>query len=75
MITIQNLEDDFNKFWGQTIILFVDEVDTDQVQDMPKLMSRLKNMITESDLAIRAMRTDLIEKPSYMKIMMASNQQ
>ncbi len=73
-ITLPNLEDGFNKFMESCLVLFVDEVDTDQVQQMPKLVARLKNLITESRIPLRAMRTDLREVPNHLNIIMASNQ-
>ncbi|MET0087587.1 MAG: primase-helicase family protein [Sedimenticola sp.] len=73
-ITLPNLEDNFNKFMGHCLLLFIDEVDTDQVRDMPKLMARLKNMITEARIQLRAMRIDLREVPNHLNLIMASNQ-
>jgi Family of unknown function (DUF5906) len=73
-VTLPNLEDQFNGFMDQTLILFIDEVDTDQVRDMPKLTARLKNLITEQTIAVRAMRTDLQEVPNYLNVITASNQ-
>jgi len=73
-VTLPNMEDNFNKFMEYCLFLFVDEVDTDQVREMPKLVSRMKNMITEPLIPLRAMRTDLREVPNHLNIMMASNQ-
>ncbi len=73
-VTIPNLEDNFNGYMDQCLILFIDEVDTDQIKSMPKLISRLKTLITEPKIALRAMRTDLYEVPNHLNIIMASNQ-
>jgi len=73
-MTLPNLEDQFNKFTEQCIVLFVDEVDTDQIRHMDKLMAKLKNLITETKVSVRAMRTDLRETVNYQNIIMASNQ-
>ncbi len=74
LITLANLEDGFNQFMAQCLVLFVDEVDTDQVKQMQKLIAKLKSLTTEERLPIRAMRTDLREVPNHLNIIMASNQ-
>jgi len=73
-MTLPNLEEQFNKFTEQCIVLFIDEVDTNQIRHMDKLIARLKNMITEPKISMRAMRTDLRETFNYLNIIMASNQ-
>jgi hypothetical protein len=73
-VTLANMEDQFNGFWDQTLVLCIDEVDTDQIHHMQKMMARLKNMITEPTIAVREMRTDLREAPNYLNLITASNQ-
>lgn len=74
LVTLSGLEENFNGFMEKCIVLFVDEVDTDQVKQMAKLLAKVKSMITEAKLPIRAMRTDLREVPNHLNIIMASNQ-
>lgn len=73
-VNLGSLEEKFNRFAEETIVLFVDEVDTDQVKDIAKLMARLKSMITEPQLPIRAMRQDLREVPNHINLILSSNQ-
>lgn len=73
IVTLPNMEDQFNAFFEKCLVLFIDEVDTDQIRDMPKLIARLKNMITEEKISLRAMRVDLREAPNHLNIIMASN--
>jgi len=73
-VTLENLEEQFNSFAGQCLILFIDEVDTDQIKNQQKLVAKLKNWITEPTIEVRAMRSDLREEANYLNILMASNQ-
>jgi hypothetical protein len=73
VVNLTNLEDQFNAFAERTIVLFIDEVDTDQVTKMAKLMARLKSMITEPKIPLRAMRTDLREVPNHINLIFSSN--
>ncbi len=73
IVTLANLKGDFNAFLDTTLVLFIDEVDTDQLHKIDELIPRLKNMITEPRLAIRALYTELKESRSYLNIIMASN--
>ena len=74
IVNLANLEDQFNGYAERTIVLFVDEVDTDQVRDMPKLMARFKSWITEPLVPLRAMRQDLREVPNHLNLLLSSNQ-
>jgi len=74
LVTLQSLEENFNGFAERCLVLFVDEVDTDQVRQQQKLIAKLKSWITEPKLPVRAMRTDLREVDNYLNIIMASNQ-
>ena len=74
LVNLANLEDQFNAFVEETIVLFVDEVDTDQVKQMPKLMARFKTMITEAVFPLRAMRQNLREVPNHLNLILSSNQ-
>lgn len=73
-ITLENLEDQFNAFTESCLFLFVDEVDTGQVNQQQKLVAKLKNWITEPKRAVRGMRQDVRDVANYLNIMMASNQ-
>lgn len=73
-ITLENLEDQFNAFTESNLFLFVDEVDTGQVNQQQKLVAKLKNWITEPKRAVRGMRQEVRDVENYLNIMMASNQ-
>jgi hypothetical protein len=73
-VGLGNLEEQFNGFAAETIELFVDEVDTDQVRQMPKLIARLKRWITEPRIELRAMRQDLRNLDNHLNLILASNQ-
>lgn len=73
-VTISALEENFNRFADQCLLLFVDETDTDQVKEMSKVIAKLKNWATEETIAIRGMRSDLRQAKNYLNIIMASNQ-
>jgi len=72
-VVLANMADVFNSFQEQTIVLFIDEIDTDQVSSAAKLMARLKSNITEGTIPLRAMRTDLREVPNHLNLILASN--
>lgn len=74
IVNLSNLDEQFNSFVDKTLLLFVDEVDTDQVKAMAKLVARLKTWITEPRLPLRAMRQDLREVPNHLNIILSSNQ-
>ena len=74
LVNLANLEDQFNAFVEETIVLFIDEVDTDQVKQMSKLMARFKTMITEDVFPLRAMRQNLRDVPNHLNLMLSSNQ-
>ncbi len=73
-VNLGNLEDQFNAFVESTIVLYIDEVDTDQVRQMPKLMARFKTWITEPKIPLRGMRQDLREVPNHLNLILSSNQ-
>ena len=74
LVTLQSLEENFNGYAERCLVLFVDEVDTDQIKQQQQLIAKLKSWITEPKLPVRAMRTDLREVDNYLNIIMASNQ-
>jgi Family of unknown function (DUF5906) len=74
LVTLQSFEENYNAFAEHCLVLFVDEVDTDQIKQQQKLMAKLKSWITELSLPLRVMRVDLREVDNYLNIIMASNQ-
>ena len=74
LVNLANLEEQFNGFVERTIVLFVDEVDTDQVKQMAKLMAPFKSWITEPKIPLRAMRRDLREVHNHLNLILSSNQ-
>ncbi len=74
LVNLANLEEQFNGFTDGTIVLFIDEVDTDQVKNGARLIARCKTWITESAIPLRAMRQDLREVPNHLNLILSSNQ-
>jgi hypothetical protein len=70
-----NLEDQFNSFLENKLVLFVDESDSAGHSNAKKVMARLKTWITEPEIPIRGMRRIAINRPNFLNIIVASNQQ
>ena len=72
--TANRAADQFNAALRTAQILFLDEVTLDNTA-FADIDDRLKNMISEPDLPIRAMRTDTQTVPSYMGVIVAANEE
>jgi len=71
--TGQNLEDQFNAAWEEAIVLFIDEFNLHEGSTLDRTYNRLKNIVTEETIAIRAMRRDTSSTRSYTNLVMATN--
>ena len=70
---LTNLVDKFNAFAEQTIVLFIDEADTDQVKSMATLLSKIKSYITEPTLPLRGIRQNTREVDNHLNLILSSN--
>ena len=70
---LATLEEDFNGFMEDCVILMIDESKTTQIKNYEKVMSLLKNVIVEPRIQIRRMRTDAYMVPNYLNLIVASN--
>lgn len=72
-ITSQNLNDMFNGVLETSLIVFVDEFDINDMNTGSKSFNKLKNYITEEYIAIRKMRSEVIQVRNYCNFLFGSN--
>jgi hypothetical protein len=70
---LSTLEEDFNPFMEDCVLLMIDESKTSQIKNYEKVMALLKNVIVEPRIQIRRMRTDAYMATNYMNLIVASN--
>ena len=73
-ITMDRFDDQFNAYLEKNIVLFVDEAHVGDSRNGDRTLNKLKNLITEEELVVRAMRTNPITVKSYTNCIFASNQ-
>jgi hypothetical protein len=71
--TATNFEDMFNALIEKSIILNIDEFTIDSARSSGVVMNRMKNLITEPRIAIRAMRTDTITVDNFTNLIITTN--
>jgi hypothetical protein len=71
--TLDMLEEPFNGYMSDTLLLFIDESDTDKVKNIHKIVAKVKSWITEPTIAIREMYVGQYQMPSQLNIIFASN--
>lgn len=74
MKRLENVEDQFNAWLEQSLIVCIDEFKVKDSAQSGKLMNKLKNIITEPHGTIRAMRTEQREVPSFTNVIVFSNE-
>ena len=72
-MTMDRLDDDFNGYLAENIILFIDEANIGDSRNGDRLLNRIKNLITESEQHIRAMRSNAVLRPNFSNVILASN--
>lgn len=72
-MTMDRLDDDFNAYLSENIILFIDEAKISDSRNGDRLLNRIKNLITEPEQHIRAMRRNAVVRQNYSNIILASN--
>jgi hypothetical protein len=72
-MTMDRLDDDFNAYLSENIVLFIDEAKISDSKNGDRLLNRIKNLITEPEQHIRAMRRNAVTRHNYSNIILASN--
>ena len=72
-IRAAQLQEKYNPFMKNCLLLFVDEVEAKMFDHDPVGMANLKNYITEETIQIRNMYQSAVEERNYCSIIMASN--
>lgn len=72
-MTMDRLDDDFNAYLGDNIILFIDEANISDSRNGDRLLNRIKNLVTEPEQHIRGMRRNAVIRRNYSNIILASN--
>jgi len=73
MMTLENVEEQFNSYLQDNLLLVIDEFRLQDSRSYDKLMNKIKNIITEPFINIRKMHTNAFEIPSYSNVMFFSN--
>jgi hypothetical protein len=69
-----NMEDNFNSFLENKLILFLDEGDQKANANTNKVMALMKTYITDRTISIRAMRRAPINRQNHLNIIVAANE-
>lgn len=72
--TLENMEEQFNDYMRQAVVCVVDEFNMPVGKSaLTKMANKLKNLITERTITIRAMRSNQVEIPSFTSFIFNSN--
>lgn len=75
-VTLESLQENFNEYLQDKFLIFVDEIDIEhsgQSYSQGKMMNKLKNLITEPTIGIRAMHKGVVNRANYASFIFASN--
>jgi hypothetical protein len=72
-MTMDRLDDDFNAYLEDNILLFIDEANIADSKNGNRLLNRIKNLVTEPSQHIRGMRKNAVTRSNYSNIILASN--
>lgn len=72
-LTIQQLEEQFNGYIDEKLMILVDEFRHGDAQASKFLENKIKMYVSETDMAIRAMRTDVQIMRTYFNMIFFSN--
>jgi hypothetical protein len=70
---MEELDEKYNHFMKNSMLVFVDEVQTKALQNEGAVMAKLKNFITEPFVPIRLMHANSVECANYCNWIFASN--
>jgi len=74
IITITNLEDQFNSFLENTIILYVDEANLADTHAENKVWNKLKSYITDERMPIRGMKRNMVVRENFINVILPTNE-
>jgi hypothetical protein len=72
--TMERFDDQFNAYLERNLMLFIDEANVGDSRKGDRTVNKLKNLITEHDIIIRAMRSNPYTAKNYSNLVFASNQ-
>lgn len=72
-LTTQSFQDQFNAGFETALLGWIDEFQLPDGREQTSSMNKLKNLITEPKLIIRAMRRNAVIRPSYIGLIIATN--
>lgn len=70
---MEELNEQYNQYMKNSLIVYVDEVQTKALQNERGVMAKLKNFITEAYVTIREMYSNAAERYNYTNWIFASN--
>lgn len=72
-VTIGQFEEKYNDFLEQSLFVMVDEVKVRNDEHGSAVMDKLRNVITEDNIEIRAMRRGAAKRRSFVNLILATN--
>lgn len=72
-VRIDSIEDQFNGFLENKLLVLIDEVDVDDFREKGRVSARMRNYITEPTISVRAMRRLARDVPNYCSFLFSSN--
>lgn len=72
-IRAAQLQEKYNPFMKNALLVFVDEIEAKMFHNDPVGMANLKNYITEDTVELRDLYSSFIKIPNYASIIMSSN--
>lgn len=70
---IQHFEDQFNQPLEKTMLLWLDDFTVFSGKQVQTTMNKLKNYITEHEIAIRAMRSNAVQVQNHLNVIVTAN--
>ena len=71
--TTANMDDNFNATLEECLIQWLDEFHLDDSKGETRLLNKIKNLITEDFVMIRAMRRNAVQRRLYNNLIIATN--
>lgn len=70
---VDELEGSFNSFTKNKLLVFMDEVEIPRLRDPETILAKLRNLITEETISLRALYSSPVNVPNHMNLILASN--
>lgn len=68
-----DIEDKFNDWLENKLLIFVDEVEVDDFREKGRITATLRNYITEPTISIRRMQASLVQEQNWTSFIFSSN--